>query len=110
MYRLSMTWHNVTVFMPPANDTQLLQLFDEANKRECLFNHKACPGIRQYLHRHVVKKTRFESGKRVKTMADNIIWWIEMGNNDRYIMPQGVRVERIDFADNGELWHVEKSL
>ncbi len=111
MYRLSMTWQNVTVFMPPANDTRLAQLFEETKKSGCFFDRKASPGIRPYLHHHVVKKTGFESGKRVKTMSGNRIWWIEMGDdNHRYIMPQGVKVTRIYVTDNGELWHIDRSL
>ena len=111
MYRLSMTWQNVTVFMPPANDTRLVQLYDASRNSAYPLDRKASPDIRPYLHHHVVKETGFESGKRVKTMSGNRIWWIETeDDNHRYVMPQGVKVTRVYVTDNGELWHVDRSL
>lgn len=104
-----MPWQNVTVFVPPANDSLVAELLQEAYANGCWFEPKNCPRVRPYLHHHVVEKSSFPAGKKVKTMAGNRIWWTTVGE-EKYLMPNGIKVREIEEAQNGERWHVERSL
>jgi hypothetical protein len=42
-------------------------------------------------------------------MAGNRIWWMEI-DNERFIMPEGVKVIEMKSADNGEVWYLDKSV
>ena len=104
-----MTWQNVTVFVPPANDTHLHELIAEAQTNGCWWEARYCPRVPIFLHHHIVKKSNFPPGKKVKTLAGNKIWWTQVGE-DRYVMPQGTKVLLIEDRLNGQRWHIEKSL
>ena len=101
----------VTAFLPPANDSLVLELNKEAYKNGCfvLPSTRYCPRIRPYLHHHVMKTVDVPAGQKVKTMAGDKIRWIEM-DHQRYLMPAGVKVWGFEKVHNGEVWKIEKSL
>jgi hypothetical protein len=104
-----MTWQKVTAMIPPANDSLLEDLYNGAYKNSCYVAPGTCPRIQSFLYHHIIKKAGFPAKKRVKTMAGNQIWWMEI-DNERFVMPEGIKVIEVKSADNGEVWYIERSL
>ena len=104
-----MTWQNVIVFVPHANDTLLSELIQEAQSNGCWMEARNCHRVPPFLHHHIVKKSNFPAGKNVKTLAGNKIWWTQVGE-DQYIMSDGIRVGLIEDRLNGQRWHIGMSL
>ena len=77
-----MPWQKVTVLVPPANDSQVVDLLQEARENGCWAEPRGCPRIRPFLHHHVVKKSKFSAEQKVRTMAGNEIWWTQIGERD----------------------------
>ena len=87
----------------------LATLSREVFEKGCFFNRQACPLVHPFLLHHVCKVTGLTLGRKVRSMAGNRIWWVQLGD-DRYVLPDGVRVTEIVKAENGEVWHLENSL
>ena len=45
LFRFAMPWQNVTVFVPPANDTLLSELIQEARSNGCWMEARNCPRV-----------------------------------------------------------------
>ncbi len=104
-----MPWRNITVFVPPGNDTVLTELLQEARTNGCWLEPRYCPRVRPFLQHHVVKASNFPAEKKVRTMGGNKIWWTMVGD-DKFLMPEGIKVGEIEQAENGERWHIATSL
>lgn len=69
---------------------------------------RARGNLRRFVEGHVVPKSPWGVGGKVKTVGGRDVWWEEKkeeGTEKRIIMPENVEVDEvISQAGNGEVW------
>lgn len=75
---------------------------------------RAKENLKRFVEAHVVPKSPWGRGEKIKTLAGKEVWWEEKGEKGekkRVIMPEGVEVEDVvSQAGNGEIWVLKKVL
>lgn len=67
---------------------------------------RANENMRRWLEGHVVPRSPWSVGEKVKTQAGNEVWWEEK-DGKRVIMPKGIEVTgKPETVGNGELWTI----
>ena len=70
---------------------------------------RAKQNLKRFVDAHVVPKSPWQAGKRVKTLAGKELWWEEIRGDKaeekkRVIMPSGVEIEGVvSQVENGEI-------
>ncbi len=71
---------------------------------------RAKGNLKAFIERHVVSKSPWGMGEKVKNLVGKEVWWEEKEKEDgegknRVVMPQGVEVDEVvSKAGNGDIW------
>ncbi|KAJ8112068.1 hypothetical protein OPT61_g5475 [Boeremia exigua] len=71
---------------------------------------RAHSNLERFVKSHIVPKSPWEEGEKIKTLAGNEIWW-EFNDGRKTIQPGNIEVTSIaDKVANGEIWVLGDSL
>ena len=67
---------------------------------------RAKGNLKRFVEGHVVPKSPWGKGEKVRTLAEKELWWEEQGEEKkRVVMPDEVEVEGVvSQVGNGEIW------